>query len=409
MADFKDLVEKFCPNGVVYKALYEVSFYATERIDASTVNADTYIGVDNLLPDRKGKVSATYVPEKGRLIKFLANDILIGNIRPYLKKIWLADHDGGTNGDVLVVRLRQHPPIMPEFLYYVLSSDKFFEYDMRYSKGTKMPRGDKDAILKYIIPVPPLEVQQEIVRILDQFTQITAELNAELDAELNARKHQYEYYLNQILEFEDIPIWVELGTVTKSVTTGLNPRRFFKLNTDDASNYYVTIRELQNNSVVFSEKTDRINDEALRLCNNRSNLEIGDILFSGTGTIGETAVIEKTPTNWNIKEGVYSIKPLTEKLNSRFLMHLLHTNKIRSEIFKKVAGGTVKSIPMGELRKLKIPVPPMSEQERLVNLIDRFDALFNDLTSGLSAEIAARQKQYAYYRDNLLSFQKIQG
>ena len=158
--------------------------------------------------------------------------------------------------------------------------------------------------------------------------------------------------------------------------------------------------------MVFSEKTDRINDEALRLCNNRSNLEIGDILFSGTGTIGETAVIEKTPTNWNIKEGVYSIKPLPEKVNSRFLMYLLHTNKIRSEIFKKVAGGTVKSIPMGELRKLKIPVPPMSEQERLVNLIDRFDALCNDLTSGLSAEIGARKRQYEYYWDKLLTFKE---
>ena len=288
----------------------------------------------------------------------------------------------------------------PKFLYYVLASMHL----ERLNKAGGVPSLTQSVLNRIHVPVPPLEIQQEIVRILDQFTQITAELNAELDAELNAREHQYEYYLNQILEFEDVPIWVELGTVTKSVTTGLNPRRFFKLNTDDASNYYVTIRELQNNSVVFSEKTDRINDEALRLCNNRSNLEIGDILFSGTGTIGETAVIEKTPTNWNIKEGVYSIKPLPEKLNSRFLMYLLHTNKIRSEIFKKVAGGTVKSIPMGELRKLKIPVPPMSEQESLVNLIDHFDALFNDLTSDLPAEIAARQKQYEYYRDKLLTF-----
>ena len=404
MGTIEKWIEQLCPDGVEYKQLGEVAKYATERVDAQTVNADTYVGVDNLLPDKRGKTASNYVPVDGKLIQFIEDDILIGNIRPYLKKIWRATHSGGTNGDVLTIRPNNQSEICSEFLYYILSSDAFFLYDMQNAKGAKMPRGDKTAVLRYRLPVPPLEVQQEIVRILDQFTQLTAEINAELDAELNARKRQYEYYLNQILEFEDVPIWVELGTVTKSVTTGLNPRRFFKLNTDDASNYYVTIRELQNNSVVFSEKTDRINDEALRLCNNRSNLEIGDILFSGTGTIGETAVIEKTPINWNIKEGVYSIKPLPEKLNSRFLMYLLHTNKIRSEIFKKVAGGTVKSIPMGELRKLKIPVPPMSEQERLVNLIDHFDAVFNDLTSGLPAEIAARQKQYEYYRDKLLTF-----
>ncbi len=82
-------------------------------------------------------------------------------------------------------------------------------------------------------------------------------------------------------------IEVELGDIIDSLTTGLNPRQFFKLNTDDAQNYYVTIRELHNNTIIFSDKTDRINDEALTLCNNRSNLEIGDVLFSGTGTIGK--------------------------------------------------------------------------------------------------------------------------
>lgn len=143
-----------------------------------------------------------------------------------------------------------------------------------------------------------------------------------------------------------------------SLTTGLNPRRFFRLNTDDALNYYVTIREIQNNTIVFSDKTDRINDEALKLCNNRSNLEVGDVLFSGTGTIGETAVVSEPPTNWNIKEGVYAIKPNQNKLLPRFLMHLLQSNEIRSNYLSKAAGGTVKSVPMKAMRKLKIPVPP---------------------------------------------------
>ena len=253
------------------------------------------------------------------------------------------------------------------------------------------------------VPIPPLLVQTEIVRILDNFTK----LSAELTAELTARKKQYEYYQNQLLTFSSDMPKVPLNDVIISLNTGLNPRQFFKLNTDDAKNYYVTIRELHNNCVMVSDKTDRINDEALMLCNNRSNLEEGDVLFSGTGTIGETALITSPPNNWNIKEGVYSIKPNPEFILSKFLMYILHTDFIRNEIFKKVAGGTVKSIPMGELKKINIPVPPLEEQGRIVSILDRFDKLCNDIYEGLPAEIAARQKQYEYYRNKLLTFTEI--
>jgi type I restriction enzyme S subunit len=121
---------------------------------------------------------------------------LIGNIRPYLRKIWLADCDGGTNGDVLAVQLNNKIEYEPQFLYYVLSSEQFFLYDIQNSQGAKMPRGNKDAVMKYMLPVPPLEVQREIVRILDSFTLLTAELTA--------RKKQYEYYRDKLLSFRQI-------------------------------------------------------------------------------------------------------------------------------------------------------------------------------------------------------------
>ena len=195
-----------------------------------------------------------------------------------------------------------------------------------------------------------------------------------------------------------------LGEVILSLNTGLNPRQFFKLNTDNATNYYVTIRELQNNRVVFSEKTDKINDKAMKLCNNRSNLEKGDVLFSGTGTIGETALVSETPKNWNIKEGVYAIKPDKEKIDSSFLMYLLHTEKIRAAFLAKAAGGTVKSVPMGELKKVLIPVPPLKTQQQIVEILNHFDTLCNDLVTGLPAEIEARKRQFEYYRDTLTTF-----
>ena len=199
---------------------------------------------------------------------------------------------------------------------------------------------------------------------------------------------------------------VILDDVIVSLNTGLNPRQFFKLNTDDAENYYITIREIRDGNIVTTEKTDRMNDEALRLCNNRSNLDAGDVLFSGTGTIGEIAVIEETPQNWNIKEGVYAIKPNRLYLNSKYLRYLLVTQTIRDSYMKKVAGGTVKSIPMKEMRQLQIPLITMEKQSELVEIIERFDKLCNDISEGIPAEIEARQKQYEYYRDKLLTFKR---
>ena len=199
-------------------------------------------------------------------------------------------------------------------------------------------------------------------------------------------------------------VYLKLDDIIHSLNTGLNPRQFFKLNTDDSTNYYITIREIHGGKIVPTDKTDRINDEALKLCNNRSNLAIGDILFSGTGTIGETAVIADEPNNWNIKEDVYSIKPNTKYVLPKFLRYLLMSNPIKETYMKKVAGGTVKSIPMGELRKIVLPVPPLEEQKLIVSILDRFDKLCNDISEGLPAEIEARQKQYEYYRDKLLSF-----
>ncbi len=192
----------------------------------------------------------------------------------------------------------------------------------------------------------------------------------------------------------------ELKNIIKSLNTGLNPRKFFKLNTEDAKNYYVTIREIRGNKIVFSDSTDRINDDALKLCNNRSNLEVGDILFSGTGTIGMTALIDEEPINWNIKEGVYAIKPCSDIIDSKFLMYMLQSNEIKTECLKRIFGGTVKSISMKDLMSIKLPVPPLEVQREIVRILDNFTFL----TAELAAELAARQKQYEYYRDLLLTF-----
>ena len=200
---YRDLLLTF-GDEVEWKTLDEIARYAKSRIEAREVNADTYVGVDNLLPDKMGKTTSNYVPLEGRLIKYDIGDILIGNIRPYLKKIWLATDAGGTNGDVLVIRINDRKAVLPKYLYFVLSSDNFFVYNMQNAKGAKMPRGDKTAIMKYPIPVPPLEEQERIVAILDCFDALCNDLTSGIPAEIEARQKQYEYYRDKLLSFKEV-------------------------------------------------------------------------------------------------------------------------------------------------------------------------------------------------------------
>lgn len=191
-----------------------------------------------------------------------------------------------------------------------------------------------------------------------------------------------------------------LEDVITSLRTGLNPRQNFKLNPPDAENYYVTVRELGGFDIRVSEKTDRVDDAGLALIQNRSKLRVGDVLFSGTGTIGRTALVVTAPENWNIKEGVYAITPNSTSMHARFLIHLLHSSSVRAQILAQADGSTVSSIPMASLRRVRIPVPPIEVQREIVKILDTF----TELEAELEAELVARRRQYQFYRDQLLTF-----
>jgi len=183
------------------KKLIDVAIYTKVRISADKLNKENYVGVENLLQNKLGKTSSNYVPTEGSFIEYLPNDILIGNIRPYLRKIWLADKTGGTNGDVLVIRLTDKN-ILPRYLYHILANEHFFEYNVKYSKGAKMPRGDKAAILQYEFDVPPLEEQHRIISILDKFETLTNSITEGLPLAIEQSQKRYEYYRELLLNFE---------------------------------------------------------------------------------------------------------------------------------------------------------------------------------------------------------------
>lgn len=223
-----------------------------------------------------------------------------------------------------------------------------------------------------LIPLPPLNEQIAIANILSDVDHYLCSLDALILKKESVKKALRIKMLNQILASNGVE-FRELGDIILSLKTGLNPRSFFKLNTPNANNYYVTIRELEDYTIKFTHQTDRIDDNALSLCLKRSNLEKDDILFSGTGTIGKVSIIEKNPNNWAIKEGIYSIKPNKKIVFPRFLMFCLESSNIQNDIKNKSFGGIVKSIPMNDLQQIQIPLPPLNEQIAIANILSDLD------------------------------------
>ncbi len=157
--------------------------YGRDKVSVLSLNNETYISTENMLPNKGGITLATALPTIPQTQAFHSGDVLVSNIRPYFKKIWFATFDGGCSNDVLVFRAKKD--ISMRFLYYVLADDSFFEYSMATSKGTKMPRGDKVAIMQYTVPQFSYENQERIAEILgalDKKIRLNTEINENLAA-----------------------------------------------------------------------------------------------------------------------------------------------------------------------------------------------------------------------------------
>lgn len=176
--------------------LGDIAVYENEKIKCVDLDADTYVGTDNLLQDKRGVQKAVYVPKNGTVNKYSADNILISNIRPYLKKIWFADKTGGSSPDVLNLKVVDDA-FEPGFVYYSLFRDDFFKHMMRGSKGTKMPRGDKDHVMEFVIPDIAKRDQVRIsalLSLLDKKIQNNTKICQELES---VARQIYEYWFIQ--------------------------------------------------------------------------------------------------------------------------------------------------------------------------------------------------------------------
>ncbi|HGT5833652.1 TPA: restriction endonuclease subunit S [Escherichia coli] len=367
---------------VEWKAVGDIAGYSTTKVDADKLDATSFVGVDNLLADKGGRIDATYQPNTARLTAYEPGDILLGNIRPYLKKVWMAENNGGCSGDVLAIRILADCKkiISPEYLYYALSSDSFFSYSMQHAKGAKMPRGSKDAILNYQIPIPcpsapekSLAIQSEIVRILDKFTALTAELTAEL----NMRKKQYNYYRDQLLNLEG-------RENTREMTIGdIYDFQYGTGNTIPKSGGQYPV--YGSNGIVGSH--DKYNSEDSPVI----------------GHIGAYAGI----VNWG--QGKHFVtyngvicRHKSKEVLQKYAYYLL----LLQDFGSKSNSASQPFVSYNILNAPIVLVPPLQEQARIVEILDKFDTLTNSITEGLPREIELRQKQYEYYRDLLFSFPK---
>ena len=390
---------------VEWKTLGEVAEYVRQRVAVDQLCAQTYVGVDNLLPNRAGKQDSNYLPSEGNAIAYQPNDILIGNIRPYLKKIWKADNEGGASADVLVVRIT-NSLLTPGYLYHLLADDRFFSYNMQHAKGAKMPRGNKEKILDYVLPIPPLRVQSRIVEILDKFTQLEAQLEAELQAELKARRKQYAYYRDQILNFSQYPHlnvninWRTLGEVAELVRgNGLSKKDFSEygvpaIHYGQIYTYYgnETEETLSFVSPTIAKKLQKVYPGNIVITNTSENVEdvCKAVLYSGNveAVTGGHATIIRTK----------------DCILPKYLVYYTLTLDFFTQKKRLAKGTKVIDVSAKDLTKIVLPLPPLSEQRRIVEILDRFDTLTNSISEGLPREIALRRKQYEYYRDALLRF-----
>lgn len=302
-----------------------------------------------------------------------------------------------------------------KYLYYCLAN----KYEALKNQGQGVLSSlNLTTIKKIEIPVPPLSVQQEIVRILDKFTQLEAELKAELETELKCRKQQYEYYRDKLLSFNEVVgggaktlifsdlQWKTLGDLG-AFYGGLTGK-----SKNDFSNGNAKFISYMN---VFSNIATnfKVNDFVkIGESENQNTIQYGDILFTGSSESLEECGMSSV-VNEEVKENVYLNSFCfgyrfhnSELFLPNFLKFLFRSEKIRKQIVKTANGVTRFNVSKKKMEKIQIPIPPIEEQERIAGILDKFDTLVNSISEGLPREIELRRKQYEYYREKLLSFPK---
>lgn len=383
MNKIEQMLQELCPNGVEYKKLSDICSLSRGKVYSKTYlseNIGDYPVYSSQTANNGelGKIS-TYDYD-GEFLTWTTDGAYAGTIFHRKGKFSITNVCG-------LISLKSKD-VLIRFLYYWLG----IEAPKHVYQGMGNPKLMSNQMEHIEIPVPPLPIQEEIIRILDHFTELTASLQAELQA----RQEQYEYYRNKLLTFTKIEgqsvTWIKMSEIgeicmckriMKHQTNVMAGTPFYKIGT-------------------FGKKADAYiaNELYEEYKKNYSFPRKGEILLSASGTIGKAIIYDGEPAYFQDSNIIWISNDESKVLN-KFLYYYYQIAEWKTE------GGTIKRLYNANLAKMKIAVPTVSEQHRIVAILDKFEALVNDLSQGLPAEIAAVQEQYEYYRNKLLTFNRL--
>ena len=384
MSKINDLIKKLCPNGVEYKTLDKVC----------NINKGKQLNKDGLLSDGVYPVINGGITPSGywndynydeNLITISQGGASAGYIAYQLTKFWAGAHC------YVVEDCKDN--IVYKYLYHFLKSKQAALQSSQVGAG--IPSVSLKEIYGLKIPLPPVEVQKEIVLILDKF----GEREAELEAELEARKSQYEFWHGKVFDNIDAK-FVKLSDLCK-IGDGLHgtPRYL-----DDGDYYFINGNNLMNGKIIFDEKTKKVSKTEFE--NQNIKLDKNTLLMSINGTIGKVSYYDDEKIMLGKSVAYFSI--LDEKvLSKKYLFYLLQAPRSVRYYNDSLTGSTILNLGLKALREFEIPLPPIEEQNKISNILEHFDKLINDITVGIPAEIELRRKQYEYYRNKLLTFEEI--
>ena len=355
--------------------LKKIASYWTGKVEATLLDTTTYISTDNLLPNKGGVVNSNYVPTSGIANSYAKNDVLISNIRPYFRKIWLADKEGGCSNDVLVFRANEN--IEPLFLYYQLSKNAFFDDMVAGSNGTKMPRGNKTSIMEFGLQIPPLPTQRRIASILSAYDDLIE--NNLKRIKLLEEKASWGYKgivkSEKLEEFRIEEVCETLGGGTPATGN----MQFW----DEGEILWFSPTDLtKHNSFVLLNSVKRITELGLQ----KSSAKLvppKTILMTSRASIGYFGLIDK-PVSTN--QGFINIIPNKKILTAYMLFDL---KRRKDEIIGNANGSTFLEISKGKFSQMKIKFP--KNEKILINFENEFQTTFNFINNLLNQNAKLNQ------------------
>ena len=384
MSSLDELIAELCPDGVEYKKIGDLVKYEqpTKYIVKSTEYNDLYktpvlTAGQTFLLGYTNETNGIYLASKNKPV------IIFDDFTGAFK--WV-DFEFKVKSSAMKILTANEELTSIRYIFHVMGKINFSS-----SEHKRLWIGTYSA---FEVPLPPLEVQREIVRILDNFTELTAELTAEL----KARKKQYEYYRNTLLNDNDVPM-VELRSVVKKSSSGGTPKKGVSEYYDNASIPWIRTQDVRFNEI--TEVDSFITEEAVRKTSAKWIPENCVIVAISGASAGRCAInkIEATTNqhclNLQIDETKALYKYVYFCVYSRYEELLERKQGARGDLNSTLILG------------ITIPMPPLDKQKQIVDVLERFEELVSDISSGLPAEIEARQKQYEYYRDKLLTFKQL--